>query len=64
MMCRTEGCKNISRAPSRSECWSKYMKCRACCIEQGLIIATTQGGYRTSQRKNSTVWRHNHKCVA
>ena len=64
MMCRTEGCNNISRAPSRSECWSKYMKCRKCCIEQGLIKPTKRGGYRLSQRKDSMIWRHHHKCVA
>ena len=63
MMCRTEGCNNISRAPSRTECWSKFMKCRKCCLEQELI--PKKGGvYKTAQRKNSTVWRHNHKCEA
>ena len=39
---------NITKTPNRTECWSKFQKCRKCCVEQKLIKEPR--GYRYSSR--------------
>jgi len=52
MRCKTVECTNLTRNPNRTECWTRFQKCRKCCLDQGLIEHKGKGGYRTKKIGN------------